>query len=612
MLINTMNKKYNSGIRLTDVRIRNFRSLQNVDVQLDNITLIVGENNSGKSNFIDALSIAIGFGRPNYNMDDIFISKDEDDIDKERSIIIDVRFRPINENGEIIPKFPKNSNWNSPFAYAFILNPNDNDSESFGIRTTISWNSNEQKYELKRQFLKEWLEDSTKILESALGANVPFSKIEHLSLYAIDANRDIDADIKGKNIQWKRIISNLNLSEEKIEEFNRLFKQFNSDLTSSSKILGEIEKGFNDLSHFLNSEPDGLKIQGIPQGVEELSKKITLTFATKGSKSFPIEMHSSGTRSIASVLLLKIFFEYQRRLDNSQIYLPLIAIEEPESHLHPQAINSFFEYLKNIEGQLILTSHSPVIVKNSDIFSLRRFIKNDDTTEVIQLFNSKFDLNDINTINRRITKKYGDILFSNAMVLYEGEETEDQALPIFAREYWKENPANLGISWVSVNGHSYLPFVKFAIDFHIPFYIFSDGELDVKNKIEKDLNQIKEQKLDLQSEMLFIIPDGECFEEYISTEEYKEILVKVIINYHCKNEYHRDKLQKKWSLKSLDEISKELKIDKNKSYYGAEIAKAFCSMKENNLRIPELVRRLFDKIAEDLDLTVNTGDIDET
>ena len=62
-----------SGIKITEVRIRNFRSLENVNVKLDNFTVIVGENNSGKSNFIDAISFAIGFNRPRFGENDIYI-----------------------------------------------------------------------------------------------------------------------------------------------------------------------------------------------------------------------------------------------------------------------------------------------------------------------------------------------------------------------------------------------------------------------------------------------------------------------------------------------------------------------------------------------------------
>lgn len=47
----------NSGIKITDVRISNFRCLKNVEVPLDDLTILLGANNSGKTSFLDALSM---------------------------------------------------------------------------------------------------------------------------------------------------------------------------------------------------------------------------------------------------------------------------------------------------------------------------------------------------------------------------------------------------------------------------------------------------------------------------------------------------------------------------------------------------------------------------
>ena len=47
---------------LKEVRVKNFRSLKDVDVMLDDSTILIGENNSGKSTLLDA--IRIGLSRP--------------------------------------------------------------------------------------------------------------------------------------------------------------------------------------------------------------------------------------------------------------------------------------------------------------------------------------------------------------------------------------------------------------------------------------------------------------------------------------------------------------------------------------------------------------------
>ncbi len=46
-------------MRISRVQIENYRNLKHIDVELDNIVALIGENNSGKSNFLRALSVPL-------------------------------------------------------------------------------------------------------------------------------------------------------------------------------------------------------------------------------------------------------------------------------------------------------------------------------------------------------------------------------------------------------------------------------------------------------------------------------------------------------------------------------------------------------------------------
>ena len=46
-------------MRISRVKVSNYRNLKKVDVELGNIVTLVGENNSGKSNFLKAISIPL-------------------------------------------------------------------------------------------------------------------------------------------------------------------------------------------------------------------------------------------------------------------------------------------------------------------------------------------------------------------------------------------------------------------------------------------------------------------------------------------------------------------------------------------------------------------------
>ena len=46
-------------MRINRVIIKNYRNLRDVDIELENIVTLIGENNGGKSNFLKAISIPL-------------------------------------------------------------------------------------------------------------------------------------------------------------------------------------------------------------------------------------------------------------------------------------------------------------------------------------------------------------------------------------------------------------------------------------------------------------------------------------------------------------------------------------------------------------------------
>lgn len=60
-----------SGIAIVAARVKDFRSLANIEVELNDLTVLIGANNAGKTSFLDALFAAIGAGRKSLGVDDV-------------------------------------------------------------------------------------------------------------------------------------------------------------------------------------------------------------------------------------------------------------------------------------------------------------------------------------------------------------------------------------------------------------------------------------------------------------------------------------------------------------------------------------------------------------
>jgi hypothetical protein len=80
-----------SGVRLISIRVADFRSLTIIEVMLNDLTVLVGANNAGKTSLLDALQFAIGASRRLLGKEDIRLAKDEADVPKERRAIVDSR-----------------------------------------------------------------------------------------------------------------------------------------------------------------------------------------------------------------------------------------------------------------------------------------------------------------------------------------------------------------------------------------------------------------------------------------------------------------------------------------------------------------------------------------
>lgn len=98
------------SIQVDVVRIAGFRGISNVEITLPRVTLLIGQNNSGKTSVIKALQLSLGdYGR--------FLSDEDFHIDTADSrndkIVIDLRMVAIDSEGSRAQEFTED--WQQEF-----------------------------------------------------------------------------------------------------------------------------------------------------------------------------------------------------------------------------------------------------------------------------------------------------------------------------------------------------------------------------------------------------------------------------------------------------------------------------------------------------------------
>src|ERR1039458_8784349 len=124
-----------SGIVVKEVRVRNYRCLRSVDVELDLLTVLIGQNNAGKTSFLNALFAAIGAGQRVISSDDVFLQKTEVSAPKDRMIAIDILIRPTDDQGKIVDVFPQGSAWLELWGLGVVQD--DDEHDLVAIRTQL-------------------------------------------------------------------------------------------------------------------------------------------------------------------------------------------------------------------------------------------------------------------------------------------------------------------------------------------------------------------------------------------------------------------------------------------------------------------------------------------
>jgi putative ATP-dependent endonuclease of OLD family len=271
-----------------------------------------------------------------------------------------------------------------------------------------------------------------------------------------------------------------------------------------------------------------------------------------------------------------------------------MAMEEPECHLHPQAQRALFRQIKQMPGQRIISTHSPHICGLAEIASMRHFTKQGEETVVTQLASdANLSEEDLRKIDRQVMNTRGDMLFARVLVFFEGE-TEEQALPDFAEKFWGRHPHDLSFAFIGTGGSgNYLPFLRLALTFHLPWYIFSDGEPKAIADVNAALIKLNEPEIP-NNPRVVVLPGGDNFESYIAKNGEIDLIIADDIQRIAQNDQERQALEAKWAARSLAEKQGELHkyMKASKTQYGSRLGKL--------LAVPNPLEDLFKKIEAEL------------
>jgi len=445
---------------LSRVQIVNFRNFEALDVTLDQNVVMVGENRSGKSNFIYALRLVLDASLPDSSrqlkLSDIW---DGCELSGAPSVRIDVDLTDFDADPNLV-----------------------------ALLTDYRLSANHETARLSYVFRKKGDVQGQATSEAdfefkVYGGGIESKRVHgdvrrRICLDLLHALRDAEADLGAWRFSPLRP-----LLEDAIAQVPKgALDAVADDVSVATARLGALEP-VKDLETTLR---DGISALSGP--AQDL--RATLGFAPTDSlrlfRSIGLQI-DDGKRAIgdaslgsANLALLALKLEeFAWRRSKNERNFTIMCVEEPEAHLHPHLQRRVFQKLFGEDAatdrSLVLTTHSPNVASVSPLGSIV-LLRATDThgTHAFSLADLGLQPQEVEDLQRYLDTTRAEVLFSRGVVFVEGD-AEAALVPVFA-DTLKSNLDEAGVSICSVGGVHFRPYVKLALALNIPFAVITDWD----------------------------------------------------------------------------------------------------------------------------------------
>ncbi len=466
-------------MKIKKITIKNFRSIKNETIIFPDsgILALVGPNNAGKSNIVRAIENILGdswFSGDKAELNDHFM-KDRDNV-IEIEIVFDDDKKAVFKSNDSWVKYYQSDGSKMPFGSSV---KNDCPCTFLPANRDLARNMQFRSYELMGKIAKAFnnkIEEQTKI------------------------------NLKTK---FNEIMAELDTIQGFLD-FKKDFSDYFNELQSDSPYKLKVDfKAFSPLNYF--------KTINILANDTSINSDFDID---------PVEL-GEGNKSL---MLFALIRSYAKNF--KQDATGILAIEEPEIYLHPQARRHLYQIFRDIVKdsniQIIYTTHSPDFLSTEEFSSMGLVSKDPQRGTKVKILTEQdlvnFSINTgvpIEKTNTNNIKKFyattsdsklNEGFFAKHLILVEGD-TEELCLPLFFERLGLKYYSS-GISIIGVEGKNQIPkywrlFKAFSIKLSIVFDSDLEGNDNLaacfgcdKNDLEVNINKIK--KVATKNQNLFV------------------------------------------------------------------------------------------------------------
>jgi putative ATP-dependent endonuclease of OLD family len=454
-----------SAMLLKSVTIKNFRCFKDVTVPLDKMTVLIGENNSGKTSFLEAIRLCLtrsSFRRSDWlDQYDYHLPSEKSQPDQAEDLSIALDFVvDAQPPAELVQ------------ALGDVLVFDDKNVRHVILRTTSSYDKT------LKSFTSDW--DFLDAKGNALGPKVKRPQVlatfaQLVPLFYLSALRDAAREFQGRSAFWAPFLKSTAIPSDIRDKLQTEINALNEQVLKSHGSLQSLKTHLAKVQNVVASGKAGtVDIEALPGRISDLLAKAQINFTGATGASLPLTRHGAGTQSLAVIFLFEAFLATMLAEQYDKLSQPILALEEPEAHLHPCATRSLWTVLDAISGQKVIATHSGDLLGRVPLSAIRRFCTENGVTVIKSLLPGTLTTEEEQKVNFHIQSARGELLFARCWLLGEGE-TEFWVFRE-AAEILGHDLDRSGVRFVNTRYSGVEPLLKIANAFGIQWYFVGDGD----------------------------------------------------------------------------------------------------------------------------------------
>lgn len=510
-------------MKLVQVRIENFRGIRKLDIPLDETTVLIGENNAGKSSVLDALHSCLSKSlvrkSSQFSEYDYHLPGEDSQPSESDPIIITMYFKERYED-----------EW--PDRVLQILDGALQVDAADGLNTLTLRVSSRFDAEAG-DFVTDWdfLDGAGNPMIAARNPRLIAMLQQTAPVFYLAALRDAAQEFRPRSQFWGPFVRSVKIDDKVRKELESSLSELNQKVLDAHTTFEGVRTRLQETAKFVplgTSTP--AHVQALPGKLFDLLSKTQVMLACCSGAKLPLYRHGEGTQSLAVMFLFDAFLRNRLNEDYDADTEPILALEEPEAHLHPSAIRSLAILLKELPGQKIIATHSGDFLAGIPLQSIRRLARDNGDVKLYQLGPNTLTTEDLEKVTYHIRSQRGHLLFARCWILVEGQ-SESRLLPDLARQM---------DSALDIHSVCCVEFAQFgkldsilrlADDLGIAWHVLTDSDPEGQSYAKKAIAQLNGRP---QSDHLTVLPEQDI-EHFLWHRGYSSVYEQILTQMQLKS-----------------------------------------------------------------------------